>query len=62
VSRPTPEREHAAGMLEGILAQRRLEGLTGPHPYDTLDLDDPVDRRIVGSVYAMMALAAKRGL
>jgi hypothetical protein len=62
VSRPTPERAHAQGMLDGILAQRRMEGLTGPHPYDTLDLDDPVDRRIVGSVYALMARAAQRGL
>jgi len=45
-------------MLEGILAQRRMEGLTGPHPYGTLDLDDPVDRRIIGSVYALMAREA----
>jgi hypothetical protein len=49
-------------MLEGILAQRRMEGLNGPHPYDHLDLDDPVDRRIIGSVYAIMARAAIRGL
>jgi hypothetical protein len=62
MTRPTPDREHAEGMLAGILAQRRLEGLTGPHPYDHLDLDDPVDRRIVGSVYALMARAAVRGL
>jgi hypothetical protein len=45
-------------MLKGILAQRRMEGLTGPHPYGTLDLDTEVDRRIVGSVYAMMAREA----
>jgi hypothetical protein len=62
VARTTPEREHAEGMLEGILSQRRMEGLTGPHPYDTLDLDDPLDRRIVGSVYALMTLGTPRGL
>ena len=42
-------------MLRGILAQREREGLTGPHPYGTLDLDSDVDRRIIGSVYALMA-------
>ena len=56
--RTIPTREHAEGMLQGILAQRRMEGLDGPHPYDTLDLDDPTDRRIIGSVYALMARAA----
>lgn len=45
-------------MLAGILAQREREGLTGPHPYGTLDLHDPVDRRIIGSVYALMAREA----
>ena len=62
MTRQTPERVHAEGMLAGILKQRAAEGLTGPHPYDTLDLDDPVDRRIIGSVYALMALAAMREL
>jgi len=56
--RPTPDRAHAEGMLKGILAQREREGLTGPHPYGTLDLDSPTDRRIIGSVYAMMAREA----
>lgn len=58
MARPTPTKEHAEGMLAGILSQRRMEGLTGPHPYDTLNLDDPADRRIVGSVYALMAREA----
>jgi hypothetical protein len=62
MTRTTPERAHAEGMLAGILKQRAAEGLTGPHPYDTLDLDDPVDRRIVGSVYALMVRSAQRGL
>lgn len=47
-------REHAEGMLKGILAQRRMEGLTGPHPYNNLDLDNATDRRIVASLYASM--------
>jgi hypothetical protein len=55
MTRPTPTREHAEGMLQGILSQRRQEGLTGPHPYGTLDLDSEVDRRIIASVYALMA-------
>jgi hypothetical protein len=59
MTRPTPTREHAAGMLRGILSQRRQEGLTGPHPYGTLDLDSEVDRRIIASVYALMARAAR---
>jgi len=54
MARPTPDHDHAEGMLKGILAQREREGLTGPHPYGTLDLNDPVDRRIVGAVYASM--------
>ena len=54
MGRSTPDREHAAGMLAGILAQRRAEGLTGPNPYDLLDLDVPADRRIIGSIYALM--------
>jgi hypothetical protein len=54
---PTPEREHAEAMLAGILAHREHKGLTEPHPYDTLDLDDPLDRRIVGLLYAAMTLA-----
>lgn len=58
MARPTPTKAHAEGMLAGILSQRRSEGRTGPHPYGTLNLDDPVDRRIVASVYAEMARAA----
>lgn len=58
MSRPTPTQEHAEGMLEGILSQRRLEGHTDPGPYALLDLSTEVDRRIVGSVYALMARAA----
>lgn len=58
MDRYTPTVAEAEGMREGILAQRRIEGLTGPHPYGALDFSDPVDRRIVGSVYAMMAREA----
>lgn len=57
-TRYTPTVEEATGMLAGILSQRRQEGLDGPHPYDTLDLSEPTDRRIVASVYALMARAA----
>lgn len=53
--RRTPTREHAAGMLEGILSERRMRNLTGPHPYATFNLDSEVDRRIIASVYADMA-------
>lgn len=56
--RYVPTVEEAEGMLEGILAQRRREGLTGPHPYGTLDLSTETDRRIVGAVYALMAREA----
>jgi hypothetical protein len=58
MARTTPEREHAEGMLAAIHKQRESEGQTGPHPYATLDLDDPVDRRIVGSVYSLMVREA----
>lgn len=58
MTRETPTREHAEGMLKGILSQRRAEGLTEPGPYALLDLDDPTDRRIIGSVYALMARSA----
>ena len=58
MTRYTPTEAEAAGMLKGILSQRRMEGLNGPHPYGTLDLTTEVDRRIVGSVYAEMARAA----
>lgn len=54
-NRRIPTREHAEGMLEGILSQRRMQGLTGPHPYATFNLDSEVDRRIIASVYADMA-------
>jgi hypothetical protein len=53
--RRTPTKEHAQGMLDGILAERRMRGLTGPHPYATFNLDSDVDRRIIASVYADMA-------
>ena len=45
----------AEGMREGILSQRRMAGLNGPHPYGSLDFDRPEDRRIIASVYADMA-------
>lgn len=44
-------------MLAGIQAQRAREG-HAPGPFDLLDLGSPVDRRIIGSVYALMARAA----
>lgn len=52
--RPAPDRDLAAGMLAGIQAQRAREG-HGPAPYDLLDLDSETDRRIIASVYALMA-------
>lgn len=55
--RPAPDREHAAGMLAGIQAQRAREG-HGPAPYDALDLNSETDRRIIGSIYALMAREA----
>jgi len=58
MARYTPTKPEAVGMLEGILAQRRREGLTGPHPYNALNVADPVDRRIIGAVYADMAREA----
>jgi hypothetical protein len=58
MARYTPTLAEAEGMREGILAQRRAEGLTGPHPYDALDFSTEVDRRIIGSVYALMAREA----
>lgn len=51
-TRPVPTEAEAEGMREGILSQRRQQGLTGPHPYGTLDFTDPADRRIIASVYA----------
>lgn len=56
----TPSRHHAQGMLEGIRAERRMRGLTGPHPLDRVDLDRPEDRRLVGAIYAHMARDALR--
>jgi hypothetical protein len=35
-----------------------MEGLDGPHPYDQLNFDDPIDRRLVAAVYALMAREA----
>jgi hypothetical protein len=61
MARYTPTVAEAEGMREGILAQRRAQGLTqgiGSHPYGALDFSNPADRRIVGSVYAMMAREA----
>lgn len=48
----------AEGMRQGILAQRKREGLTGPHPYGSLDFDREADRKIIASVYAAMARPA----
>jgi hypothetical protein len=53
-TRPTPTVREAEGMREGILAQRRMQGLDGPHPYFSLDFSTAVDRRIIASVYADM--------
>lgn len=53
-ARYTPTEAEAIGMRAGILAQRARRGLTGPHPYNHLNFDDPVDRRIIGGVYADM--------
>lgn len=47
----------AEGMRQGILSQRKREGLTGPHPYDSLDFDREEDRKIIASVYADLARA-----
>lgn len=58
MARYTPTPDEAEGMLEGILSQRRLEGHADPGPYALLDLSTEVDRRIVGSVYALMAREA----
>lgn len=58
MTRYTPTMDEAEGMRRGVLAQRVREGLTGPHPYGALDFTDEVDRRIIASVYAMMAREA----
>ena len=42
-------------MLAGILAQREREGLTGPHPYGILKMDNPFDRRAIRRIYNSMA-------
>lgn len=69
--RRTPDREHAAGMLAAIkrghvcteactstvtLGDGKRMTLTCP--YERLDLDSGVDRRIIGSIYAIEAKAA----
>lgn len=54
MNRYTPTMAEAIGMRAGILAQRARAGHDGPHPYNHLDFSDPVDRRIIGSVYADM--------
>lgn len=48
----------AEGMRQGILAQRKREGLTGPNPYGSLDFDREADRKLIASVYAAMARPA----
>lgn len=53
-TRYTPTEAEAIGMRAGILAQRARAGHNGPHPYNSLDFSDPVDRRIIGGVYADM--------
>jgi hypothetical protein len=53
-TRPAPSPRQAEGMREGILSQRRQQGLTGPHPYGTLDFSTIADRRIIAAVYADM--------
>jgi hypothetical protein len=54
MARYTPTVAEAIGMRAGILAQRARFNLNGPHPYNLLDFSDPVDRRIIGGVYADM--------
>jgi hypothetical protein len=44
-------------MLAGIRKQREAEGRT-LDPYALLDLDSETDRRIIASVYALMAREA----
>ncbi|KQP62884.1 hypothetical protein [Nocardioides sp. Leaf285] len=56
-TRPTPTRKHAQGMLAGIQAQRAAEGHPA-EPVSLLDLDSASDRRIISSLYAMMARPA----
>ena len=53
-TRRVPTVREAEGMREGILAQRRMQGLTGPHPYNLLNFSTAADRRIIASVYADM--------
>ena len=53
--------DHARGMLQGILAQRRREGLADPGPYALLDPAVPGDRKIIQSLYASMARDAMGG-
>lgn len=53
-TRPVPTEAEAEGMREGILSQRRQQGLTGPHPYGTLNFSTIADRRIIAAVYADM--------
>ena len=58
VARYVPTVAEAEGMREGILAQRRRQGLTqdpSAHPFMRLDLSTETDRKIVASVYADMA-------
>ena len=69
--RRTPDREHAAGMLAAIkrghecteactgsVALGDGKAITLTCPYERLDLDSGVDRRIIASIYAIEAKAA----
>jgi len=73
--RETPTIEHATGMLNAIKASHTCtEACTGTTglgdgkvltrrcPWEQIDLDSEVDRRIVGSVYAIEARAAMGAL
>lgn len=53
-TRPVPTEREAEGMREGILSQRRMQGLTGPHPYGLLNFAKPADRLIIQTVYVDM--------
>lgn len=71
MSRPTPTRDEAAGMLNAIKASHTCTvACTGVVtlgkgdsknlrcPWEQIDLDNPADRRIVQGVYASEARAA----
>lgn len=73
MSRPTPTREEAQGMLDAIKSTHTCtEACTGTTvlgdgktlrlrcPWEQIDLDSPSDRRIVQGVYASEARRAMR--